>query len=83
MAQEQREQAVDDGPATGVRPSFGEALRERRRGNGISVRALATQVGGLEQFLLDNTRIQATPLLPPISTTTTGGGTGGTGSGRR
>ena len=45
MAQEQRDQAVSSDAATAVRPSFGEALRERRRGNGISVRALASQVG--------------------------------------
>ena len=45
MAQEQRDQAMDGDAATDVRPSFGEALRERRRGNGISVRALASQVG--------------------------------------
>jgi len=45
MAQEQRDQAMDGGAATDVRPSFGEALRERRRSNGISVRALASQVG--------------------------------------
>ena len=43
MAQE-RDQSVEGGAAA-VRPSFGEALRERRRGNGISVRALASQVG--------------------------------------
>jgi transcriptional regulator with XRE-family HTH domain len=36
----------NDGDATAtIRPSFGEALRERRRANHISVRALAAQVG--------------------------------------
>jgi transcriptional regulator with XRE-family HTH domain len=41
----ERQESSDGGAATAVRPSFGEALRERRRANGISVRALAGQVG--------------------------------------
>jgi len=40
-----REAPGDSGTATALRPSFGEALRERRQANRISVRALASQVG--------------------------------------
>src|ERR1044071_5292058 len=42
---EERDQSVAGGAGAAGGPPFGEALRERRRGNGISVRALASQVG--------------------------------------